>query len=204
MECQFGDQKPAVGEHRMCSDHHYEFEQVGWKFLKNGSRKRDGIVVTAAGSVKAIAPAYNTRMLMLLSGEIEVEDLDDDELARGMCRNPDGDWPRRQPELIPKMMFDRMQRELFARADEALRNNLMDAVGSIAEIAANPNVDAGQRLKAATWLFERLRGKTPDVIQLSAQKPYEEILDSVHRGPRPKSVDEPLEQTPPTLVRVPR
>lgn len=197
-----------VGAHRMCASHEIEFQNVGWKFLKNGSRRRDGIVVSAAGTVKAVSPAYNTRMLMLLSGEIEVEDLDEDELARGMCKNPDGSFPRRQPELIPKMMFDRMQRELFSRADEALRNNLMNAVGSIAQIAADPSADPGQRLKAATWLFERLRGKTPDVIQLSAQKPYEELLDSVHRGPRKRSVESSEESAPveqPTVVlRAPR
>ena len=172
----------------MCYEHVEEFQRTGWTFRPNGVRRRDGISVTPAGTVKATAPAYNTRMLMLMQGDINVEDLDDEELAKGMCRNPDGSFPRRQPELIPKMMYDRMQRELFARADEGLRESLLEAVTSIANIATDGQVDAGQRFKAATWLFERLRGKTPDVVQVSQQKPYETVLDSVHRGPRVQPV----------------
>jgi hypothetical protein len=120
---------------------------------------------------------------MLLSGELSVEDLDDEELARGYPRSINGTFQGNRPKVIPKVIHDKMIRELFSRADTLLRENLVQAVDTMARIMNDPTVDTAQRLKAAQWIYERTRGKVPDVIHVSAElQPYEELLDELHRG----------------------
>jgi hypothetical protein len=158
----------------------------GWKLSPNGNRvnKDTGVKVTAGGTVTVTA-RYNARMLALMAGEINVDDLDEEELARGMCRGPNGEIPKRQPAMVPKAMYDKMLKALFERSDDLLKESLIAAATSIAKIATDDSVDPGTRLKSATWLFERLRGKTPDVLQVSQEKPYEVLIGKVERGPRP-------------------
>lgn len=164
----------------------------GWKLSPNGSRvnKETGVRVTAGGRV-TVAATYNSRMLQLMAGELDIEDLDDEELAKGMTRDPSGKFPKRAPSIVPRAMYDKMIKELFVRSDEALRESLMQAVQSLTTIATDSEVDANTRLKAATWLFERLRGKTPDVLQVDQAKPYEVLLGTVARGPRPSVAPDP-------------
>lgn len=128
------------------------------------------------------------RIQALLDGDLDVRDLDDEELARGYPRAADGTF-RRAPKLVPRSLHDRMIRELFSRADEMLRGNLMKSVEVMTSIAANPEVDPAQRLKAAQWVYERVRGKVPDLVVTADVKKWEEVLDGVYRGPRPATVD---------------
>lgn len=158
----------------------------GWKFEKSGAmvNKDTGTRVSTSGQV-TVSAMYNPRMAALMAGEIEPEDLDSEELAKGMCRNPDGTWPKKRANHVPKVMYDRMTRELFDRADTTLKESLDEAAKSLAKIASDPEVDAGTRLKAATWLYERLLGKAPTEVKVTAEKPFEHVLTLVQRGPRP-------------------
>jgi len=123
------------------------------------------------------------RVQALLNGQIDVEELDDDELVRGYMRSRDGSFKGRLPRVVPKAIHDRMIRELFARADDMLRSSLLDAVTVMSEVAADKNATPGERLKAAQWIYERVRGKVPTDVHITGEmKPYEELLDDVHRG----------------------
>jgi hypothetical protein len=163
-----------------------ELHAKGWRITRGGTlvNKETGVKVTARGNV-TITASYNPRMMALMAGEISVEDLDEEELARGMCRGENGQFPKRAPSMVPKAMYDKMTRELFSRAEETLKVSLVKATENLASIAADPNVDAGTRLKAATWMYERLMGKAPTEVKISAEKPFEHVLTKVARGPRP-------------------
>lgn len=163
-----------------------KYTSEGWKIQPNGNRRnaRTGVRVTASGHV-TVSARFNTRMLQLMAGELDIEDLDDEELAKGMTRGPDGKFPAKAPSIVPKPMYDKMIKQLFSRSDEKLRESLISAVESITSIATDSEVDASTRIKAATWLFERLRGKNPDVLEVRQEKPYEVLLSGVSRGPRP-------------------
>lgn len=183
-------EEPEEDNSQYCIGHLESFFKQGWKRnLRTGAWHKKGVKMTPGGRVTVTA-SYNPRMVSLMAGDISVEELDDEELARGMCRNPNGGWPQKKPEMVPKVLHDRMVRELFSRADEALRMNLLDAVNSVTKIATGDSVDANVKLKAAQWMFERLRGKVPDVVQVTQEKPFEVTLDKLHRGPRPGSEDE--------------
>lgn len=185
VECSEADVEAVEGQ-SFCPKCINKLTHEGWKLSPNGSRvnKGTGVRVSGNGTV-TITARYNARMLALMAGEISVDDLDDEELARGMTRGPDGEIPKRQPNMVPKAMYDKMQKLLFERSDDLLKDSLLAAAMSIAKIASDDNVDPANRFKAATWLFERLRGKTPDVLQVNQEKPYEVLIGKVERGPRP-------------------
>ena len=120
----------------------------------------------------------------MLDGSLSVEDLDDEELARGYPRAEDGSF-RGRPSVIPTSLHQRVQRELFARAGEKLRTNLIDAAETMASIAVNPELDPKVRMDAAKWVIERLMGKTPEVTVSVEEKAYQKLLDKMDRGAIP-------------------
>lgn len=128
-----------------------------------------------------------TRWQQLLSGMISVEELDDEELARGQCRDRNGGFTASPPAMVPKEMHDRMVRELFDRADQQLRENLLDVVSTMTDIAKGTAYEPADRIKAATWVFERVRGKVADVVVHTQDQPFEHILHAIAGGSRAKS-----------------
>lgn len=86
-----------------------------------------------------------------------------------------------------RRLYDKLAEELFERTDEKLRSGLLDAVDTMLEVMRDG--DDAQRLRAATYVFERMRGKTPDVVEISQSKPFQVVLERVVSGPRRKRVD---------------
>ena len=140
------------------------------------------------GDTKARGLAYTSkRVQALLDGTLSVEDLDDEELARGYPRAEDGTF-RGRPSVVPTAVHQRVQRELFRRAGEQLKTNLIAASQTMSDIATNKELDPAVRMKAAQWLIERLMGKTPEVTTTMDEKRYEKLLSDIDRGAIP--VDE--------------
>lgn len=129
------------------------------------------------------------RVQQLIDGTLDVADLDEEELARGYPRAEDGSF-RGRPSVIPTVVHQRIQRELFARAGEKLKANLLAAAQTMASIAADPEQDPKVRMDAAKWVIERLMGKTPDVAVTMDEKRYEKLLDRMDRGAIPLDEEE--------------
>lgn len=186
--CQFDScdtGQKALADTDYCVRHVRWLQDRGWKVYKNGGKGKDGVRINSRGAVTLTEAYLNPRTIALLSGEIQVEDLDPQELARGVCRNPDGTWPKKSSALVPKTMYDAMRSQLFRLADEGLHESLVDVVNTVVKIATSEDVDAATRLNASKWIFERLRGKVPDVVHHIEAKPYEVVLEKIHKGPRP-------------------
>lgn len=113
-------------------------------------------------------------------GRLPVEELDDEELSRGQIRKDDGTFTDNKHVSID--IHDAMVRRLFERADTKLRENLLTAVDTMAELAASPVVEPADRIKAATWIYERLRGKVPTEVKITQDKPFEVVLGAVLEG----------------------
>lgn len=123
-------------------------------------------------------------------GAITVEDLDDEELARGQFRDRRGKFVGKRAGVIPREMHDKFVNELFTRADIRLQQNLVDCVNTMVEVANSPVYEAKDRIKAAQWVFERVRGKQPDQVVHSQDKPWEGVLNhltAVSGGSREES-----------------
>lgn len=82
-----------------------------------------------------------------------------------------------------RALYDDLVRELYDRTDDALRSALPEAVDTMLNVMADGEKDA-DRLKAAVYVFERMRGKTPDVLDVRQDKPFQVILERLIAGPR--------------------
>lgn len=118
-------------------------------------------------------------------GKLPVEELDDEEISRGQIRNEDGSWTNNT--MVSKEIHDHMVRELFKRSDDQLKRNLLAAVEGMTDIAKGSAYEPADRIKAAAWIWEKLRGKTPDVVIHQQEKPYEMIMTHIAGGSRAES-----------------
>lgn len=124
------------------------------------------------------------RYAMLMQGVITVEDLDDEEVARGQLRAVDGTFRGRPPKLMPTELVQAMRREWLSRAEAKLRDALMEkGLGTLVELAGNDQIDAAVRLRAATTIIERTMGKVPDRVVLAAEDPVETLFRSILNDP---------------------
>lgn len=126
----------------------------------------------------------NDRMRALMMGELDVSELDDEELLRGQFRDKNGNWTGRPAAILPKEVHEKLTAELFRRADGKLTSRIFDVVDTMLEIATNKKESAKDRRAAATWVYERLRGKTPEVLQVQQERPFEIIMTKITAGPR--------------------
>lgn len=124
------------------------------------------------------------RYAMLMQGVITVDDLDDEELARGQLRAVDGSFRGRPPKMIPLQLVQEMRREWLSRAEGKLREALMEkGLGTLTELAGDTNIDASVRLRAAQMIIERTMGKVPDRVVLAAEDPVETLFRSILNDP---------------------
>jgi hypothetical protein len=125
------------------------------------------------------------RYAMLVQGVIKIEDLDDDELARGQLKDKNGQFRGRPPAVIPKEMVQAMRREWLGRAEAKLREALMGpGIGTLVELARDPSVDQAVRLRASQTIIDRMMGKVPDKIEFRAEDPVEALFRSLLSDPR--------------------
>lgn len=123
------------------------------------------------------------RYAAFLAGEITVEDLDDEELARGRLRSSDGTFRGRPPTMLPTELVQAMRREWIGRAQEKLAVALHEVgIGTLVELARE-GIDESVRLRAADKIIERTMGKVPDKIELAAEDPVETLFRKILNDP---------------------
>ena len=124
------------------------------------------------------------RYAQLYTGELKVEDLSDEELARGRLKASDGTWRGRPPKMVPAQLIQAMRKEWLGRAESRLRSALMDSgIGTLVELAADKTIDPGVRLRAAQTIMDRTMGKVPDKVTISADDPVEALFRAVLSDP---------------------
>ena len=124
------------------------------------------------------------RMAKFLSGELTVDDLDDEELARGQFRNEQGTFNGGKPsKIIPREIHQEFIRRLLSRGDEIWREGYNIAIRVHMEICADPNQSPADRLKAAQYIIERVAGKTPDRLLIAAEDPVEALFKQILNDP---------------------
>lgn len=123
------------------------------------------------------------RQKCLEMGYITVQDLDDEELRSGRCRDlHTGLIPHstNKTELIPKSLYDEMVAEHEARTNQRLRQSLDDMLDIMIDIAKDDTVEPKDRFEAAKYLFERTAGRAPATVNVNVHHaPWEELLNAV-------------------------
>jgi hypothetical protein len=119
-----------------------------------------------------------------LAGDITVEDLDDEEVARGRLRASDGTFRGRPPTTIPQEMVQAMKREWLSRAQARLSEALLEkGIGVLTQLAGDHTVDPAVRLRAADLIMNRTMGKVPDKIEVAAEDPVETLFRKILNDP---------------------
>lgn len=113
-----------------------------------------------------------------LKGNIKVEELDDEELMRGQLKAVDGSFKGQPPKMIPRDIHDRMVKEIFARADSKLRDNLLEVASMMTRIATGDEYEVKDRIKAAQWVWEQVRGKVPVKLEIGGE-PWKDLLAGI-------------------------
>lgn len=130
----------------------------------------------------------NSRLQLMLNGTLDYQTLDNDELSFGIPRCDDGKFSVKaawQAANLPKTVRNRVQRELYKRANAKLHAGLLGAVDTIVELATQPYAEDKIRFEASKYIFERLNGKTPDHVVHHQEAPWEMVFSNIERGPRP-------------------
>lgn len=133
------------------------------------SRKR-----TEAGYVRV-----NPRMRKLLEGEISVTDLTTEELVSGRLLNSRGNFAGTDTQMVPRKMYAQMMNELFARANDKMKDSLVEAAELMTAVVKNADAEYKDRMKAAQWLIERVMGKMPETVNVQQDKPWQTLLMNV-------------------------
>lgn len=118
---------------------------------------------------------------MLLDGVITVEDLDDEEIAKGQLRAADGSFKGRPPNYLPREIAMAWAREGQKRHQlwvAGMVGEAQDTVRDLNKRSLSP-ADA-TRLKAAFWILERYAGKTPDRVEVKAEvQTWEHVVEDI-------------------------
>ncbi len=120
------------------------------------------------------------RHVLFKYGMLPASEMTDEELVHGKVRLEDGRWCRTRD--VPRNVHDAFVNELFERADRLLKENLVAAVGTAAEIAKGTAYEPADRLAAAKWIFEQVRGKAPQTVEVKASKGFEQVMSAVLTG----------------------
>lgn len=102
-----------------------------------------------------------TRLDLLISGELKIEDLDDDEIRKMQLRNAQGDFRGRPAMYIPTSMALAFRQEHFRRFGREMAEIVPDAMRAIKELLNSRHLSPGDatRLRAAELVLERNFGK---------------------------------------------
>jgi hypothetical protein len=118
-----------------------------------------------------------SRMARLLAGELSVEDLDDEELYRGQCRDRRGGFSGGTRDMVPRAMIVEWQRRVRTGALNRLDGNLLVMTDALVSIITNPDTGTADRLAAIKYGMDRVLGKAPDRVELAvSQKPWEGLI----------------------------
>lgn len=114
-----------------------------------------------------------------LTWEDFVETLDAEELASGRLKDKHGGFTGRPPSFIPRQFLMACQRELYTRFSTRVQANLEKATDELIRLAFSTEMEAKDRVKALQYLIERVVGKVPDKLEISAADPWEQIVSDI-------------------------
>jgi hypothetical protein len=123
------------------------------------------------------------RWQMFADGELDWDDLDDEEVMRGQLRSSAGDFRGRPPAAIPARFVKELQEQQRKRFNDKIPDMVRQAMDTMSEVMGrkNPVPGDGARVAAAKYIIDRYAGKTPENVNLQAHvtSKFEENLSTV-------------------------
>lgn len=122
----------------------------------------------------------------IMTGQEDLSVWSDEELKRGQRKDKNGRWQGRPPSIVPKAIHDEMVRRTMEKAATMMNDNLEAAVACLVDIVKGADVEDKDRIKAASMIIDRVMGRTPEKVELTAQvKPWQTAVQGgIVRVPR--------------------
>lgn len=135
-------------------------------------------------SRKQVRVGVPTRLEMLMSGELKVEELDDEEINRMQLRNEQGDFRGRPPLWVPREMAVAFQQEFRRRFASKMQELMPLALKGHEELLRSRHLAPGDaaRMSAIKEVYERTIGKvvqTADVHMTVEKRNFEDVTADV-------------------------
>lgn len=108
-----------------------------------------------------------------------VKALTTEELVRGKLKAQDGTWKGAPPKWVPAEFHSACMKELLKRGKETYQQSFITAIEVFTAVAGDKGADPALRLKAAQYIWERVEGKVPERVEVSAAEPWEQIIGGI-------------------------
>jgi len=109
------------------------------------------------------------RYQQLIDGVITVDDLDDEEIARGQLRDVNGRFTGGTPRAIPWVMHDALRGAMERRMQRQLMAKMPEVTEQLLKVATDPRTNSVARIQAAQLVYERAFGKVPDKSEVKVE-----------------------------------
>lgn len=146
---------------------YYELGSTARNTLKGFKKKKEEGLLE--GNERAFMRLGISTTKVLL-GEDDVEEWDDEELEHGRPRDKTGKFTGADPVIVPKACYDEMVRRVLIKANTMMRENLLGAIQMLTDIIKDPYSENKDKIKAIDMIMNRVMGKTPEKIEVSAHK----------------------------------
>lgn len=114
------------------------------------------------------------------NGKIPWTELDAEELSRGQLRDKNGTFSGKPPQMVPRDMVGEVRRHLVEEYNDRIQKRLLDAQSVFLDIMMDDTLNPADRLRAAAYVTERLIGKVPDKVEITAEvKPWEGMVAGI-------------------------
>jgi hypothetical protein len=115
----------------------------------------------------------------VLVGLDDLSDWDDEELREGRRRSKNGTFIGKKPIVVPKALHDELVRRVMSRAQEQMRDSLMNAVNLLDQVVTDKDADNKDRLAAAKMIIDRVMGKDPVMVNVAVKAKWETAMEDV-------------------------
>lgn len=108
-----------------------------------------------------------------------VEGLSNEELARGQLKDINGRFSGQPPVWVPREFHQACLRELMTRGRQLWKENYVQAIETMTQIAGDRRVKPSDRIKAAQFVIERLEGKVPERLEVTVDDPWQAVITDI-------------------------
>jgi hypothetical protein len=135
-------------------------------------------VDTLRGDERAVIRLGNSGTRVLV-GLDDLSGWDDEELREGRRRSKNGTFIGKKPIVVPKALHDELVRRVMGRAQEQMRDSLMNAVNLLDQVVTDKDADNKDRLAAAKMIIDRVMGKDPVMVNVAVKAKWETAMEDV-------------------------
>jgi hypothetical protein len=113
--------------------------------------------------------AMTPRMRDLAEGRLSIDDLDWEELTKGMLRDKNGNFTGAKPAMLPREWHEKMAAEILKGAEAQFRKNYQLTMDTLVKMVESERTPAREKLAAIIYMQERTIGKVTEKREVKTE-----------------------------------